>query len=769
MNRTKLWLSPRLLSLGWLLLLLPVLTPLLRPGFFISDDGRFHVYRIAALADAWREGVLHPRLFPDFGFGYGQAVLNYYSPLSYWPGALLSLLGMSPTVAFQWTVGLGFVLAALAAYAYARSLWGQTAGVLAALVYSYLPYHLADAYTRGALPEHFAFIFPPLILWAYTALFRADSRAGYLFSYPTLPLPIPGRKLDRLLPQDGGGWEGVNSDRTGERFAPGILLPLLWGSLAWAGLVLTHNLTTLLMALAAIPHLLLLTLWSRRWDRLLWAALSLLLAMGISAGYWLPVLAESGAVGIGGGPSQGFVNHLLALPDLLARGILYPYRDANGLGLVYPLSWLTPLLLIGGLAAFFAQRTQGVERAALAYHLALALGAIAMTTTATLFLWLPLTPLLGHLQYPWRFLVLEALGLMICAAWLPRLLPRLPGWLWALGLTGLLAIFSLPGLPDLPLHLPADDLWSPQRMWQEDAETGQVGATWTGEFVPVTVTEQRWALGRPRDGAADGPALTPGPTVQISSLGHSRMEVAVESAIPFDLRLHQFTPPGWNAALDGAPVAVAATGEMGLVTASVPAGSHQITFAFGPTLARRLGAALGLLAVALWVLLVWRAGRSGAAGLLAALALLLALNGLGIGAQARTPIPAQARLGDTALLIGYESSPARGERALDVTLYWFALRDTSANLNVFVHLLGGDGGVAGQHDGAPVGGFTPTSRWRAGEIIADTHRIPLPPEIGPGVYGLKAGLYDPATVTNLPVSPPTPDNRVELGQVDVGW
>ncbi|RLT39823.1 MAG: hypothetical protein DWI57_09535, partial [Chloroflexi bacterium] len=125
MNLAKARLFSLLSSLGWLALLLPVLTPLLRPGFFVSDDGRFHVYRIAALADAWRDGVLHPRLFPDFGFGYGQAVLNFYSPLSYWPGAALALLGMSPAVALQWTVALGFVLAALAAYGYVRSLWGE--------------------------------------------------------------------------------------------------------------------------------------------------------------------------------------------------------------------------------------------------------------------------------------------------------------------------------------------------------------------------------------------------------------------------------------------------------------------------------------------------------------------------------------------------------------------------------------------------------------------------------------------------------------------
>ncbi len=33
----------------------------------------------------------------------------------------------------------------------------------------------------------------------------------YLFSHPTLPLPISEKELDRLLPHSGGGWVGVSS------------------------------------------------------------------------------------------------------------------------------------------------------------------------------------------------------------------------------------------------------------------------------------------------------------------------------------------------------------------------------------------------------------------------------------------------------------------------------------------------------------------------------------------------------------------------------
>ena len=736
---------------GWLVLLLPALFPLLQADFFVSDDGRSHLYRLGALADAWQNGVLHPRLFPDFGFGYGQAVLNFYSPLGYWPGAALSLLGMNPATAMQWTIGLGFVLAALAAYAYVRSLWGETAGILAALVYTYMPYHLADAYIRGALPEQMAFIFPPLILWAYTAAFRQET----------------GR------------------------------VPLLWGSLAWAGLVLTHALSTLLMILVAIPHLLLLTWWRGNWRRLIEAGLSLLLAVGLSAPFWLPLLVESRAVALGAGPTQGFVNHMLTPNALLLESLVYPYRDAQGAALVYPLSWLTPLLLAVGLTTLVwtwrrkqiqppdqmggqtGDQMAGPLSGLLAYHLALALASMAMITTLALPLWLPLTPILGHLQYPWRFLMVAALGLMVCVAPLPQLLPRMPGWIWAVAIVGVMATVSLAGLPVEPLAVPAAQVWSPQRMWEEDFATGQVGVSWTGEFLPTTVTEQRPLLGHPRQDATDGPPLQPSPRVQVESVGHGRIALSVESQIPFDLRLHQFAQPGWLGEIDGVRVPVTASGELGLATVAVDAGSRQVALRFGSTPARQAGAAIGLVAALLWAALAWRRTMyqrrpmgqrrimGWVAGLLVTVALALGLNGLGVGVVTRTPVPAQVQLGDTALLIGHETTSAPGQRGLDVTLYWFALRETSANLSVFVHLLGEDGGVIAQSDGAPVGGFSPTSRWRAGEVIVDTRRILLPPEIGPGNYGLKAGLYDAATMANLAVEPPTPDNRIDLGSARV--
>lgn len=743
-RRQRTWLYLLLLAV----LLVPALLPLLRPGFYVSDDGRFHIYRIAALANAWRQGVLYPRLFPEFGFDYGQAVFNFYAPLSYFPGAAAALI-VGPAAAAKLLVALGFILAALAAFGYGRYLWGSAAGLLAAVVYTYTPYHLADAYLRGAIPEHFAFVFPPLILWAYTAAFRMRN-------------PWP---------------------------------PLLWGSLAWAGLVLTHNLTALLMVPVAVLHLLIMVFASRRpqasesttgpessqreWGRrILGVAASVALALGMAAAFWLPALVESRYVGLALGPSRGYENHLLAAPDLLRRSIFY-FQDApDNLGQIYPWSWFSLALLGTGLVLLLVrwrQRRLPANTSLIAFHLVVASTALFMTTTVALPIWSPLTRILGHLQYPWRFLLLEALGLMGIAAALPVLLPRLrPELLVAVVAITAIAV-AMVGLPIEPLPLPDAEAWTPQRMWQEDADAGQVGATWTGEFLPLTVAEQRWALGRPVDAEAvsqwSPPASWP-PRVALTQLAYDSLAAQVDSATPFQLRLHQFHLPGWNATVDGRPVPTYPSTELGLVTVDMPAGSHAVELRFGTTQARTAGALISLASLAAWIGLAWWRARSfrsllATSLVLALVAGALVLNGFDLGRRTWIPQPVQATLEDAAVLLASDSRYVPNQDAAEVTLYWLALQPLAENYKAFVHLLGPDGAVLAQHDDDPVGGFTPTTRWQAGEILRDRHTVPLPAGLSPGEYRLVAGLYSVEPLRNLSVSPPSADNRVDLGTLSI--
>ena len=70
----------------------------------------------------------------------------------------------------------------------------------------------------------------------------------------------------------------------------------------------------------------------------------------------------------------------------------------------------------------------------------------------------------------------------------------------------------------------------------------------------------------------------------------------------------------------------------------------------------------------------------------------------------------------------------------------------AVDYTVFVQALAADGRVAAQSDSQPVAGTYPTGIWSPGEVVADTHRLTLPP----GEYRLVAGMYDLATMKRLP-------------------
>ncbi|MGD8791867.1 MAG: hypothetical protein PVF47_04890, partial [Anaerolineae bacterium] len=60
---------------------------------------------------------------------------------------------------------------------------------------------------------------------------------------------------------------------------------------------------------------------------------------------------------------------------------------------------------------------------------------------------------------------------------------------------------------------------------------------------------------------------------------------------------------------------------------------------------------------------------------------------------------------------------------------------------VFIHLLDEAGQTLVQADSQPRGGAYPTSVWDAGEVVADAHRLALPPDLPAGDYRLRLGLY----------------------------
>ena len=111
---------------------------------------------------------------------------------------------------------------------------------------------------------------------------------------------------------------------------------------------------------------------------------------------------------------------------------------------------------------------------------------------------------------------------------------------------------------------------------------------------------------------------------------------------------------------------------------------------------------------------------------------------------------------------------ARPGDVVRARLVWSADRTPARPYKVFLHLLDAVGGVVAQHDGEPAGGSRPTTSWATGERVIDNHGVLLPPDLPPGDYTLRLGLYDAFDPeTRLLLSGEGSEDGLVLGVVSV--
>lgn len=763
-----------------LALSLTAIQPFLSGRWPWRGDGLLHFYRLLELDRAVAQGVWYPRWLPDLGFGFGFPLFNYYAPLSYY----LMLPGRWVGFSAESTLLLAYALALLSTAAgiagWLRALLPQrpAAALLAAVSALYAPYLLYNVHHRGALAEAWGLAWLSLSLWALAAYLRR-----------------------------GGRWE------------------LAAAGLSVAALCLTHNIT----ALVGVPLLGVYGLaagWTppdgsraRAWGR---ACLPLALGLGVSAFFWLPALGEQNLVQIHQlyAPADfDFRHNFTSLATLLHRPVT---ADPQLVNPPIPLSYSWPVLFLAA-AAWRPGHTS-----ARGLRLGLTLVVVGLT-----WLMLPVSQpvweqidLLKFVQFPWRLLGPASLALAALAGlgvadwpWSPaRTLPLL-----YVGVAGY-ALFWL-----FPARLATPPEPSPLGLLRFEAQTGALGTTSAGDYLPVGVRQLPApdALWSAYAAAApdylierlDRAALPPTVHAQEVMRGLLRGEWQVNSPAGFTARFLWYFFPGWQVWVDGAPVTTQVDGEMGRVSAEISPGPHTLRLDFSDTPLRQWATRLSLagllgLALAVWATSPQVAPRRGGASLalwpVAATALAVCLfktvgldhadtfwqrNAFDGQAVRGVAQPASVNFDARLLLLGYDlpqtSLPA--DAVLDVALYWQALPPISADYRVALHLLDADGRRYGQSDHLHPAGY-PVSRWQPEEYARDAHRLTLDVGIPPGPYSLvllvdapdgrrlpilgESGLPSGATYTlaTIQVTPPRrPSNpaavqpRLALDLSQAGW
>ncbi|MCX8009461.1 MAG: glycosyltransferase family 39 protein, partial [Patescibacteria group bacterium] len=148
------------------------LLSLLTPGLPVTHDGQDHVARIANFYQSLLEGNIVPRWANNLNWGFGHPVLMFLYPLPSYVASFFHFFGFSLIDSVKIVFALAYVVSIIAMYMFVKSEFGEESGVLAAILYGFVPYRFINLYVRGAIGEHMAFIFLPFILWGMFGLAR---------------------------------------------------------------------------------------------------------------------------------------------------------------------------------------------------------------------------------------------------------------------------------------------------------------------------------------------------------------------------------------------------------------------------------------------------------------------------------------------------------------------------------------------------------------------------------------------------------------------
>jgi len=549
--------------------------PLWGPGMVNTrggGDSPFLLQRTHQLVVNLRAGVFPVRWMPDAAYGLGYPFFNYYAALPYYLAALLVLLGVDILTALKLVQTLGFVAAALAMYGWMCDLTrSHRAAWLAAVAYTVAPFHLVNVYVRGdSLSEFYAFVFYPLILW------------------------------------------GLDKASNPKRLWPPRLA---WPALAYAGLIITHNISAFIFSPFILLYLVFLALRERDWGRRVLASGIPALGLGLllSAWVWTPALAEKGIVQTGT-LTKGYFHytHHFRTTDLIQHHLLFNYSIAPDGESPFAMGLAQAVFTaMGGLALV----TRGLRRRLPARWGFVLLGLListAMITPLSKFLWDHL-PLLPMTQFPWRFLSVQALfAAAATAALVPTPSPtrdthHISGITLIVLIAALLTVsVLLPLHPDrLPIG-PADV--TVERLQLYELFTQNIGTTIRYEWLPRVVVPRPFTSDAliepdapcravPLDGAALRASLVErGPTHQVWRVWGGGGDMA------FPLLYWS----GWQARVDGEPVEVWPVEGSGYLALAVPSGEHIVLLRLGHTPVRAAAEVISLVAVAAMLVVVYK-------------------------------------------------------------------------------------------------------------------------------------------------------------------
>jgi hypothetical protein len=570
--------------------------PLLNSAYFFqAHDAPHSIFFLVGFDQTLRDGFLWPRWAPDFAFGYGYPLFNIYAPLAFYAAELWHLVGFGLITSVKIMYALATVLSGLAMYGFANRLFGRAAGLVAGVVYIFIPFHLAEIYVRSAYPEYVALALLPANLWAFDVLIdRPSLRSGAL------------------------------------------------AALAFGILALTHHALLFTFTPLLVVYILFLvgTKWRSAGWRTAWSGLWAAVAAGalgacLGAIYLLPLIAEAGYVKVSQWTAFNYAyqNHFVYPGQFLSPFWGHGY-SGPGLqdGMPFQLGVVPVGLVLVAVVLLFGRLDvrlspigdirEGSGYGQLWFFLGILVVTVWLMTPAAALVWEAL-PIASLVQFPWRLLGLAMLAIsvvvggmlsLVCGRWEGAIAGAGPadagvrsvgntGELLPVELSLLALVVALGSFTyTLPKYTEVEDWRETPRAvveWDRFSPADRVAMViYTDEQPTTGPMEAQYLTGEPLDVAG---VIAGQGSVETVHHGGASDEILVWAVEPVVVQFYTYDYPGWRVTMDGELVPHRNEPPHGLITVDVPAGEHRLLLRMGPTPPRIAGSVLSLGAMLLVV------------------------------------------------------------------------------------------------------------------------------------------------------------------------
>lgn len=150
--------------------------PLLGNVDVYKDDGIQHIARAYGTSLEFKNTIF-PNVISTFANGFGYSWNLFYGALTTNAIVLINMFTGSFINAYKIFVHLCLILSGITMYKFVYTVSkNRNASLLASILYLTFPYHLTDLYIRNALGEYVSFVFIPLVFLGLYNIFYTENR-----------------------------------------------------------------------------------------------------------------------------------------------------------------------------------------------------------------------------------------------------------------------------------------------------------------------------------------------------------------------------------------------------------------------------------------------------------------------------------------------------------------------------------------------------------------------------------------------------------------